>query len=418
MLRTPDGNKQNIPCGSQTLDANEVGDILTTGLSNDAQSLWHDGACYKLSELLPDGFEGYRFPGPGTGFSINNLGQIATMAVVPNGSIANPNDYVAVLLTPQYPLAIQITNTPTAEPGEFDFEAKILRGTADPAVVWDFGDGTAPQSTGLKVRKKFTKPGTYTAKVTVTASNGSGVKATNTKVITIPAPTLQIGITVPDFESGEIPVGTDFTIGVNVSVANNGVGDILDITFQGGIFTVSDGSILSFTTGSTSPFSLQPGAGNTYPLNVKAVKNGSVKLASLITGKDASGKDVSATTDRILVIGEGVTSSVSMPNAELTMKIDATTTLIKKLKAKASKKQKAAQKEIKSNLKNLANEILSFYLANAGQINATSAKINLSKLASTAKKSVLQAAKVKSSFVDDKKAANKTLTALKKGIAP
>ncbi len=418
VLRTPDGAKQNIPCGSQTLDANDVGDILTTAVGNDTQSLWHEGACYKLSELLPDGFAGYRFPGPGIGFSVNNLGQIATMAVKPGGSISNMNDYEAVLLTPKYPLAIQVSITPTGVSGEFEFESKVLRGTPSATVTWDFGDGSAPVTGGSKIKKKYTKPGSYTAKAKVVDSNGSGITATSTKTVTVSAPTLQVGITVPNFETGEVPVDTNFQVVVNVTVANNGVGDISNIAFEGGTFTVSDGSILSFTTGATSPFSLAPGTGNSHPLNVKAVKDGSVKISTLLTGQDATGKNVSATTDRVLVIGEGGSLSDGKPNSELVKKIDAATALLKQLKLKPSKQQKPAQKEIKTKLKVLANELVSFLSAHAGEINATSAKIKLSTLAASAKKALLQAVKVKETFAADKKAANKGLGALKKGIAP
>jgi len=342
------------------------------------------------------------------------------MAVRPGGSTSNINDYVAVLLTPKYPLAIEVSITPTAVSGEFDFESKVIRGTPSGTVVWDFGDGSGPVTAGAKIKKRYTKPGTYTAKATVVDSNGSGSTAVSTKTVTISAPTLQIGITVPAFETASIPVGTDFQIIVNVNVANNGVGDIANITFQGGTFTASDSSILSYTTGSTSPFTLAPGTGNSYPLNVRAAAAGTVDVNSLITAKDAAGKDASATTGRTIVVEEAVvttTTSVT-PSAELIGKIDAITALIKQLKAKPSTKEKSAQKEIKSQIKVLAADVVTYLSSNASAIATTNTKIDLKKLAADTRKAVLLAAQVKRTFAADKKAANKSLASLRKAIAP
>ncbi|HMO19030.1 MAG TPA: PKD domain-containing protein [Oligoflexia bacterium] len=302
-LRTLDGAITAIPCGTRPLDGNDIGDILTQTVGQaDGQAIWHKGQCHKLSEVLPDGFSGYKFPSSTPGPAINNLGQIATMAIIPGGNSANPDDYVAVLLTPKYPLSINVSITPTAIPGEIEFEATVVSGTISANVIWDFGDGSSPITSGLKVTKKYTKPGTFTAKATVTDSSGSGVQSTTSKTVVIPAPTLNLGISVPQFENVSIPLGATFQIVVNVTVLNNGVGDISDITFQGGTFTVSDGSKLSFTTGSTSPFSLSPGSGNSFPLNVVAVQSGAVTLTSLVLAKDAAGKQVSATTNRSISI--------------------------------------------------------------------------------------------------------------------
>ncbi len=294
--RLPNGDIIEIICGSEVESANENGDILTYVGGDDGLMIWHQEKCYRVSDLLPDGVFGWNFPSGNA--KMNGLGQIAANAESPDFPVESASDKVAVFLTPKYPFAIEVSSTPTGTPGEFEFEAKVIRGTPSSAVTWDFGDGTAPQASGLKIKKKYTKPGTYTATATVTESNGSGLKSTSTKVVVVPAPTLVLGIVIPGYDTNEVPLGDKPTIEIHVTALDDGVGELRNLSFQGGTFTASNSNVLSYTTASTSPFSLMPGKGNVYPTNVLASQFGEVRLESLIIGEDVTGKPVSANHSR------------------------------------------------------------------------------------------------------------------------
>lgn len=51
-----------------------------------------------------------------------------------------------------------------------------------------------------------------TLKATVTDENNSGVKASSTFTITVAAPKLQIGISVPGYDSNQVPLNTGILI--------------------------------------------------------------------------------------------------------------------------------------------------------------------------------------------------------------
>lgn len=275
---------ENVPCGSTVFDGNAAGDILVR--QGDSLAIWHDGACYRLDDLAPDG---WTFPSVNEA-GLNGLGQIAVRAVAPGGSASNNADYRGVLFTPRYPFAVTIGQRPTGQPGEFEFETQVTNGNADGVVTtWDFGDGTS--ETGNKITKRFTKPGTFTVKSTV--KNAASQSASSSTTVVVPAPRLLAGIVVPGRPDGILTVGDVVSVDVTVGASADGVGDLSEVTFQGGTFTADPGGVLAYTTGSTSPFTLSPGAGNDYPLQVKVAAPGKVQLATLVIGKDAIGRPVS-----------------------------------------------------------------------------------------------------------------------------
>jgi hypothetical protein len=280
----------DVPCGNATHDGNQAGDILTGHGAKEA--IWHDGTCYDLEDVLPDAAAGWKVPANSYA-SINANGLIATRGTPPGGGAAH-----GITLVPKYPFAVEISVTPTGKPGEYRFETTVTRGTAGTVVSrWDFGDGTA--ATGNSVVKRFTKPGsvTVTEKVTNTA-DGKTFSASASTTITIPAPTLQAGVGVVNHADGKVSVGETVTIDVSVSASDDGVGDLSDLTFQDGTFTANPSGLLAFTTAATSPFAVAPGATSSYPLKVKVTKAGKVKLRTLVIGKDAAGRDVSASATR------------------------------------------------------------------------------------------------------------------------
>ena len=297
--RTPDGTVTNIPCGTDVFDANDAGDILTYVVDADGLRLWHDGQCFRVSELLPDGVSGWRFPShsPSSGGAeLNELGHIGTNAQKPGVPVKTVSDFFAVVLIPKFPFAVQVSVAPTERPDEFVFEATVTRGKPATTTTWNFGDGETPVVSGTKITKRFRKPGTYT--VTAKVTDASGATTTSSRTLTVVAPKLIVGVVATEDISNGIPSGKTITIDVNVGALNDGVGELTDLTFQGGIFTVADGEGgLEFTTAAVPPFSLAPGTANAQSLRVKAANLGDVTLRTLVIGKDSAGRTVSATAD-------------------------------------------------------------------------------------------------------------------------
>lgn len=297
--RTPDGTVTNIPCGSDVYDANDAGDILSYVVDVDGLRLWHDGQCFRVSELLPDGISGWRFPShsPSSGGAeLNELGHIGTNASKPGVPVKTASDYFAVVLIPKFPFAVEVSVSPTNRPDEFVFETTVIRGKPAATTTWNFGDGETPVVSGTKITKRFTKPGTYTVSAKVTDINGA--TATSTRTVTVVAPKLVVGLIATENTTDGIPSGKTIKIDVNVAALNDGVGELTDLTFQGGIFTVADGEgVLEFTTAAIPPFSLAPGTANAQSISVKAANQGDVTLRTLVIGKDSAGRTVSATAD-------------------------------------------------------------------------------------------------------------------------
>jgi len=115
--------------------------------------------------------------------------------------------------------------------------------------------------------------------------------------------------------------------------------------------------------------------------------------------------------------GPGNGDGSGSPNSELISRVNKALALLKTVKGKVSKKQKEKQAEISADLKELLTEITAFIAENQASITGTSDKINFAKLGTAAKKLIAKALKRKGTFADDKKAANKALAALKKGVA-
>ncbi|MFT4035576.1 MAG: PKD domain-containing protein [Patulibacter sp.] len=318
-VRRPSGTVDNtIACGYYVYDANDAGDILAYTADTDGLRIWHEGVCYRVSDVLPDGNTGWKFPSIGSCCgrpSLNELGQIA--------AVANKTGYgpeTAVLLTPQYPSTLTITATPAEQPGEYDFTVTST-GTASSVQItsatWDFGDGTT--STQRAPRKRYTKPGTFTAKVTVTRADTTTESKTTT--ITIGAPRLGVGITLPGHDTGTITVGTTFDVVIGATATADGVGDLRDLAYQGGIFTSDTAGIIDYTTAAIPPFTIAPGDGNVQTIHVRAAAPGTVKLSTLLIGKDAIDRTISATHNRTVTIveadGSGASSDLFTDDATL-----------------------------------------------------------------------------------------------------
>jgi PKD repeat protein len=85
--------------------------------------------------------------------------------------------------------------------------------------VWEFGDGAT--AGGGKATHKYTKAGTFTAKLTVT--DDAGATGTTTSTITVTAPPPKPKLTVSQFSVGKAEAGKSLTASFTVKSAGKGV---------------------------------------------------------------------------------------------------------------------------------------------------------------------------------------------------
>lgn len=309
-VRDPDGTVDYVGCGHLVHDANEAGEVLV-GYQNspgNSVSILHQGTCYSLRAILPDGFdsEDWAFPTiSGVQPQLTADGRISAYAWYKMDSSGQPEAEDSwegtVLVAPQYPTWVQVHETPTDRPGEYDFERVSSKNSSTAEITgttWEFVDEKSGEqlhvSHEAELRYRFQKPGRKL--VTVTVDRANGTQSTHTKVIVVKPPQLRLGVSIPGLSlDDEIPVGTTFDVVVGASASEDGVGALNDLTYQEGLFTTDDEhGVLSYTTAAIPPFSLEPGTANQQTLKVVASAPGKVRIRSLLLGEDESGESVGA----------------------------------------------------------------------------------------------------------------------------
>jgi hypothetical protein len=294
-VRTPAGKESTFTCGNYPESANSAGEVLAGNGAN--EQILHDGRCYLVSSLMPNGDEGWTFP-QGQVDQLNDKGQMLLEGIPPSGGSSE-----TVLLTPRYPLAASMSVTATKVPGEYDFSTTVTDGTGEPTTTtWDFGDGGKATTSGSgTVAHRFTKPGAHTVSGRVVDS-AHGLTTTVTKTVVVPAPSLSISISTPGHKADKLPAKATVKIDVVVKASKGGVGHLSDLTFHGGEFTSSKKKVLMYTTSATPPFTLSPGDAKTFTTKVKTAKTGRTTLSSVITGSDAIERKVSGSdTEKVRI---------------------------------------------------------------------------------------------------------------------
>ncbi|HET6410238.1 MAG TPA: carbohydrate-binding protein [Chthoniobacteraceae bacterium] len=197
-------------------------------------------------------------------------------------------------LTRTPPQASFTTTFNPATPGEVKFQS-TSKDPEDPQgnalrPAWQFGDeGTG--STDIEVHR-YTKPGRFNAKLTVT--NPDGLVGTATREVRIAAPRPLVSMQLFNKHSqNRIEPGEQFRMRVSVQASTDGVGSLTNLAFNGPLLTVPDVFNVLSAPAQTNIGNLQPGEKKEFEWTLKTVGVGNFTLASAsVTGRDEAGQNV------------------------------------------------------------------------------------------------------------------------------
>ncbi len=197
-----------------------------------------------------------------------------------------------------HPPVSSFTQTPSgAGPGSIHFVSTSTDPDGDTLTYdWDFGDGS-PHGIGANVVHQYTEPGTYTATLKVTDPEGED--DSSSQPVAIAPPPLGVAVFFPDYESGSVPPGAEFTARVRVAAGPDGVGDLSDLDFTGDLLKVTRGAdvveIVELPD-DDAPFELAPGEFRDYDVRLRTVGQGRFTVASTVAGEDAGAHAVAPVT--------------------------------------------------------------------------------------------------------------------------
>ncbi len=217
------------------------------------------------------------------------------------------------------PPTASFTYTPASStPGEYQFVST----STDPQnetldYAWDFGDGSS--ATGATATHAYTKPGTYSASLKVT--NTDGRTDTATKSVVVAPPKLEESLTYVDASGAALSsvsprVGDIVYARLSLDASSDGVGNLNNVTFADAkpLEATPAGAV---TIGKPQPVipaqvTLKPGsAALTYTVPVTIVSTGVVTLTSAATATDDSGHPVTVTPQQESFSVSALTVSLS-----------------------------------------------------------------------------------------------------------
>ena len=197
---------------------------------------------------------------------------------------------------PKPPIASFTVNPGSREPGVYQFVST----STDPAGEaldqrWTVSDGTTAQ--GPAFTHMFTTPGTYTATLSVT--NTDGATASTQQSVLVKAPTLSVAHAVVDGPTNVTP-GDVVKVDVTVAASADGVGDLTGVAWDPasplGIVTVpADALAINSGPSPALPGTFAPGASVTMHFALQAGPDVGIKaIRSLVKASDAAGVVVHA----------------------------------------------------------------------------------------------------------------------------
>ena len=121
---------------------------------------------------------------------------------------------------------------------------------------WVFGDGGTGSGQGEVYR--YTKPGNFTAALTVTDSYGLTNRAAKTINVPAPKPIVSISITSKNAKN-RIEPDEVFTVRVAVTATSDGIGALTEVAFTAAALTIPESLTIVSAPEATPVGTLQPG---------------------------------------------------------------------------------------------------------------------------------------------------------------
>lgn len=199
-----------------------------------------------------------------------------------------------IRLTRTPPRASFTTTLFPSTPGEVKFQSTSVD-PEDPEgnalrPAWEFGDG-GTGNTDIQIHR-YTKPGRFNAKLTVTNPDGFTSSATRNLIITAPRPIVSIQL-LSKHSRNRIEPEEEFRVRVKVEASTDGVGSLTNLVFTGPpLFVPSIFTILNGPT-ETNIGNLQPGQKKEFDWTLRTVGVGDFSLvAASVSGRDEAGQSV------------------------------------------------------------------------------------------------------------------------------
>jgi PKD repeat protein len=178
------------------------------------------------------------------------------------------------------------------EPGRFEFASTSTDPEGELLVEsWNFGDGSS--SGGTSPTHRYTQPGRFTVRLTVTDTDA--LTNSTTRTVTVPAPKPVVSLRLLSKHTGNrIELGEDFGVRVTVRAGEEGVGALSNLAFISPPLTVPGLFSIVKPPAETNIGTLLPGEAREFNWTLRANLAGEFALiASAVTGKDAVGQTVS-----------------------------------------------------------------------------------------------------------------------------
>ncbi|MGE4181145.1 MAG: PKD domain-containing protein, partial [Limisphaerales bacterium] len=181
--------------------------------------------------------------------------------------------------------------------GDFEFTSVSTDPEGEPLIEsWSMGDGSTRD--GASLVHRFTKPGSFQVRLTVTDTDALTNQTART--ITVPAPRPMVSIRLLSKHTGNrIELGEEFTARVTVSATDDGLGALSNL-----VFNVTTNSLVLVVppifTNLAAPAqldigTLQPGEKREFDWRLRAESAGQFALITGgVRGQDAIGRTVSS----------------------------------------------------------------------------------------------------------------------------
>src|SRR5688572_20673883 len=199
-----------------------------------------------------------------------------------------------ITLTRTPPRASFTTTFFPSTPGEVKFQSTSVD-PEDPEgnvlrPAWEFGDG-GTGSTDIQIHR-YTKPGRFNAKLTVT--NPDGLFGTATREVRIAAPRPIVSLQLFNKHSrNRIEPEEEFRARLTVEASTEGVGSLTNLVFNGPLLNVPSIFTVLSAPAQTNIGNLQPGQKKEFDWTLRTVGVGNFTLASAsVTGRDEAGQNV------------------------------------------------------------------------------------------------------------------------------